>query len=114
MSLVAQIAYRDTGSPNADGRPVSKRASDRFVTKMSVGVRRMGATRIPADVTDLSTSGCRIQAEERLPKDSMIWIKLGALAPITARVVWTDRLMAGCAFTEPLHPSVLQQLLQTS
>ena len=105
MNIAAEIAFQDTGN---------QRVSNRFATRMSVGVRRMGNSRIPASVTDLSTSGCRIEADERLPKDSVVWIKLGQLAPITARVVWTDRLLAGCAFTEPLHPSVLHQLLQSS
>ena len=102
MELAAEYEV-DTGNA---------RAADRFKTRLEVGLRRMGATRIPGTVTDLSVTGFRINSDEKLHKDTMIWVKLGNLAPVTARVVWVDKLLCGCAFTAPLHPSILDSLLK--
>jgi len=87
------------------------RASERHGTRMEAGVRR-GSIRLPATVTDLSATGFRVATDEKLPVDSVMWIKLGALAPLMARVVWSDGLAAGCVFAAPLHPSVMEQLLR--
>lgn len=85
------------------------RESERFDTKVQAGIRRSGSRSVPAVVTDLSAAGFRVEAEERLPIDSVVWLKLGSLAPQMARVVWSRRLIAGCRFDTPLHVSVLEQ-----
>jgi hypothetical protein len=89
--------------------PADLRASERFDTKMAVGIRRSGSRTIPAIVTDLSASGFRVEAEERLPNGAIVWLKLGALAPQMARVMWNRRLIAGCRFDVALSPYVLEQ-----
>ena len=88
-----------------------QRISERYRTNLESGVRRSGSSRIPGIVRDLSRSGFRIDAEERLPMDSVVWLKVGHLAPLMARVVWSDKLCAGCRFAAPLHPSVLAALI---
>jgi hypothetical protein len=85
------------------------RASERFDTKVQAGIRRSGSRSIPAVVTDLSAAGFRVEAEERFPVDSIVWLKLGSLAPQMARVMWSRQLIAGCRFDTPLHASVLEQ-----
>jgi hypothetical protein len=91
-----------------------QRISERFDTQMSAGVRRSGSVNVPAVITDLSTTGFRVEAEERLPLDTVVWVKLGNLSPLMARVVWSEKLVAGCRFSAPLHPTVLSQLVQDS
>jgi hypothetical protein len=87
------------------------RSSARFATQVSVGVRRSGAVSIPGVVIDISSTGFRIEALERLPIGTVVWLKIGNLAPQMARVMWNDKLLAGCQFAAPLHPSVIAQLL---
>ena len=87
------------------------RLVERFDTHVEAGIRRSGSVAIPAIVTDLSLTGFQVESEERLPVGSVVWLKLGALAPQMARVMWNRRLIAGCQFGAPLHPSVLTQLV---
>jgi hypothetical protein len=89
------------------------RLNQRFETDLQSGVRRSGTSRISGRVKDLSRSGFRIEAEERLPMNSVVWLKIAHLEPLMARVVWCDRLSAGCQFAAPLHPSVLNAILRS-
>lgn len=91
-----------------------QRNTERYDTHMQAGVRRSGSISVPATVTDVSTTGFRVEAEERLPLDTVVWLKMGNLAPLMARVVWSEKLIAGCRFSAPLHPSVLEQLVATA
>lgn len=88
-----------------------QRVSERYDTRMDAGVRRSGNVAVPGVVTDLSTTGFRVEAEEKLPLDTVVWLKLGTLSPLMARVVWSDKLVAGCRFSAPLHPSVLEKFV---
>ncbi len=87
------------------------RQVERFNTRVEAGIRRSGSISIPATVTDLSLTGFQVESEERLPLDCIVWLKLGTLAPQMARVMWNRKLIAGCQFGAPLHPSVLAQLV---
>lgn len=101
MDMVAEVSLA------AD----DQRRDERYETAIEGGVRRSGTKRVPGTVRDLSQSGFRIDAEERLPMGSVVWLKIGHLEPLMAEVVWADRLQAGCRFAAPLHPSVLAGLL---
>lgn len=103
MAMAAEVALDDDDN----------RAAERHETALAGGVRRSGATRIPGIVRDLSCTGFRIEAQERLPKGSVVWLKIGHLEPLMAEVVWTDRLSAGCRFAAPLHQSVLDVILRS-
>jgi hypothetical protein len=87
------------------------RNSERFDTHVDAGIRRSGSSAIRGVITDLSASGFRVEALDRLPVDSVVWLKMGALAPQMARVMWNRQRIAGCQFAAPLHPSVLAQLV---
>jgi hypothetical protein len=73
-------------------------------------VDAMGAKNLPAAVTDLSPSGCRIVIDQPLAADSVIWLKIGGHGPFMARVVWHDGTAAGCEFAGKLHPDLVAQL----
>jgi hypothetical protein len=87
------------------------RQVERYGTRVEADIRRSGSIAVPAIVTDLSITGFQVQSEERLPNGCTVWLKLGTLAPQMARVMWNRRLVAGCQFSTPLHPSVLAQLV---
>ncbi|USI73253.1 PilZ domain-containing protein [Sphingomonas morindae] len=88
-----------------------QRGDARHETELAGGVRRSGSMRVPGVVRDISCSGFRIESEEKLPTDAVVWLKIGTLEPLMARVVWSDRLLAGCRFAAPLHPLILERLL---
>ena len=75
-------------------------------------VEPVGADRVPAVVTDLSRSGCRIVVDEPLSPESVIWLQVGGHGPFMARVVWYDGVAAGCEFAAKLHSEVIGSLLE--
>ncbi len=89
------------------------RRSERFATSLQVDVRQQGPARIPATITNLSTTGFHLQADERLRRNSRIWVRIGSLAPLMAQVIWNDACRAGCAFSQPLHPAILDHIIAT-
>lgn len=91
-----------------------QRVTERFDTQVEAGVRRSGSVSVSGVVTDMSTTGFRVECSEKLPVDSVVWLKLGALSPLMARVVWSDKLIAGCRFAAPLHPAVLEQFVNSA
>ncbi|WP_419825401.1 PilZ domain-containing protein [Sphingomonas sp.] len=91
-----------------------QRAAERYDTVLPGGVRRSGSSRVAGTVRDLSRSGFRIDAQERLPQGSVVWLKIGHLEPLMAEVVWSEGLSAGCRFAATLHPSVLETVLASA
>jgi hypothetical protein len=90
------------------------RRAPRVGTRLKADVRRSGLSRVHATVTDMSVSGFRLECDERLPLGATIWVRLGQLAPLEAKVMWRDGYIAGCAFVSPLHPSVLDHIVRTA
>jgi hypothetical protein len=87
---------------------------DRVATNLRADVRLAGTSRIPAIIINLSTTGFYLRCEEGLRPGSQIWIRIGSLAPLMARVIWRDAYCAGCAFDQPLHPAILDHLVSTA
>ncbi len=90
------------------------RRGKRIVVRIAVDVRQTGWSRIPAVITNLSTTGFHLRSEEWLKPNSQIWVRIGSLAPLMARVVWNDAYCAGCAFSQPLHPAILDHIVSTA
>lgn len=88
------------------------RRAPRVGTRLTADVRRSGTIRVRATVTDMSVTGFRLESDERLPLGAPIWVRIGTLAPLEAKVVWRDGYRAGCAFNAPLHPSVLDHIVR--
>lgn len=108
--MVQVLAEVQLDDPDAD----EHRIDQRFETHLEGRVRRSGSSRIPGVVKDLSRTGFRIESDEKLPMDTVVWLKVAHLEPLMARVVWADRLSAGCQFAAPLHPSVRDAILRTA
>ena len=90
-----------------------QRRATRVGTDLKADVRRGGATRIPGIVTDMSISGFRVRADEKLPLGSTVWVRINPLAPLMAQVIWSQHYVAGCTFSSPLHPAVLDHIVAT-
>jgi hypothetical protein len=65
---------------------------------------------LPAVVTNLSRSGCRVVIDQPLAADSVIWLKIADHGPFMARIVWHDGTAAGCEFAGKLHPDLVARL----
>jgi hypothetical protein len=62
-------------------------------------------------VSDLSVSGCKIDALYlSMTADEIVTLRPQGLQPLSARVVWCSGSSAGLLFDNRLHPSVLDNL----
>ena len=86
-----------------DGRRTAKRRLVNFGASV-----RDGATRsLKVKVSDLSTSGCRIECGAELQPKDEVWIKLTGMVAMRAVVIWSSDGQAGCKFSLPIEPIVL-------
>jgi hypothetical protein len=88
------------------------RRGERVATRLAVDVRQTGYyARIPAVITNLSITGFHLQSQGKLKLKGRIWVRIGSLAPLMAEVIWNDAGCAGCAFSQPLHPAILDHIV---
>ena len=66
---------------------------------------------VQISVADLSTTGFRAFWPNKLRSNDVIWLRLPNLAPLEARVVWSNHKSVGCEFASPLHPAVLDAIV---
>jgi hypothetical protein len=99
---------------DVEGEAANQRRAPRVGTRLKADVRRSGTVRVQATVTDMSVTGFRLESDERLPLGAPIWVRIGQLSPLEAKVVWRDGYLAGCAFNSPLHPSVLEHIVRSA
>lgn len=78
---------------------------------MGVGLRQSGSRKIVVDLLDISTNGFRIETFESLPVETRVWLTLPGLESMCARVAWHRGDQAGCEFSSPLHPAVLERAI---
>lgn len=93
--------YRD------DNRDAGRRA--RY---LQVQFRPLVGRPSAARVADVSEAGFRLLTTIRLTPGLRIWIKLSGLESRQAKVVWWNEGEAGCRFTDPVHPAVIELLMQ--
>lgn len=94
----------------SDQPSLQERQSERRRLMVRVQYRR-SVVRLAAQILDLSRHGLRLSLMERMSIGESVWITLPGLPPRQAKVVWTDRFEAGCAFVEPLHAAVLDAMI---
>jgi hypothetical protein len=106
MQPTAEITFVDDG-------PAEARTLTRYLTRMPAGVRERGKPGGHTVVLDLSATGCRIASRPEYRPGIFLWVRFANLEPWPAKVVWNDGVFTGCAFERPLHPAVVERLLQT-
>lgn len=87
------------------------RAADRVSIALDAGLRQRGAAAVSVHVRDLSTHGFRIDTHLELAVGTDVWLRLPGLEPSLAHVMWREGYLAGCAFERPLHPAVLEMIV---
>jgi hypothetical protein len=88
-----------------------KPRADRRRVQFHVRIRHR-ATRATVKIVNISTSGFRLAEVHFLRTGDTFMITLPTLAPQPAKVVWAEGPILGCALEVPLHPTVLQHILQ--
>ena len=89
------------------------RVTDRAAISADVKLRLTGSKPIDARLLDLSTSGFRTEFVSRLHIGDHLWLILPGLAPLFAKVAWSDGVVTGCHFEKPLHVAVFERIVDT-
>lgn len=90
-------------------RPV-ERGIERLRLHAPVSIKLYGSTRSsPAQMFDLSMSGCCVVSEAPLRTGSQILVRIPGLKFRSATVAWRRGEVAGVEFHKPLHPTVVEE-----
>lgn len=72
---------------------------------------RRGVLRAKVAVSELTCGSARIDSMDAVKPGMLVWITLPGLEARPATVDWTSGFTAGLRFEAPLHPAVLDALL---
>jgi hypothetical protein len=73
---------------------------------------RRGVLRAKVTLSDLTCLSARIDSMETLQCGMTVWITIPGLEARQASVAWTSGFTAGLRFEAPLHPAILDALLE--
>ena len=93
-----------------DGEQERRRAP-RAGLRLSATIREPGRSRTGVKVIDISTHGCRIEAQSGASPDTWVMLSIGGLETQYCRIVWRAHEFAGLEFANPLAEPVLERLL---
>jgi hypothetical protein len=89
-----------------------RRRAPRAALRLSASIREPGRSRTGARVIDISTHGCRIEAQSVASADTWILLTIAGLDTQYSRIVWRCHEFAGVEFAAPLAEAVLDRLLE--
>lgn len=89
-----------------------RRRAPRAGLRLSATIREPGRSRVGVRVIDISTHGCRIEAQSGANADTWVLLGIASLETQYCRVVWHAHEFAGLEFATPLAEAVLDRLLQ--
>ena len=95
----------------ADGQEERRRAP-RAGLRLNATIREPGRSRVGVKVIDISTHGCRIEAQSSSTPDTWVMLSIAGLETQYCRIVWRAHEFAGIEFATPLADAVLDRLLQ--
>lgn len=96
--------------PFAESQPERRRAA-RAGLRLSATIREPGRSRVGVKVIDISTHGCRIEAQSGASADSWVLLSIAGLETQYCRIVWRAHEFAGLEFAAPLNEAVFERLL---
>ena len=99
--------FLQTGDDHVGQAP---RRAERVTVRMQASLREPSFSKFDVLVSDLSTDGFRCETHYRLAPNSIVWLSIPGLAPQESRVVWSNRNVYGCAFSQPLHVAVMEHV----
>ena len=94
----------------SDGQPERRRAP-RAGLRLSATIREPGRSRVGVKVIDISTHGCRIEAQSGANADAWVMLSIAGLETQYCRIVWRAHEFAGLEFATPLAEPVYERLL---
>jgi len=92
--------------------PRPQRESRRLPVVLSAKMKRFGRGGYEVPVSDIATSGCKVEFADRPDIGEAVSLRFDGLDPLEATVRWITDRNCGLDFARPLHPAILQMLLQ--
>lgn len=91
------------------------RREQRFSISVAGRYRKGIGVRYDVAIADVSEYGCQFRDfSGRVTADDKITIRIDNVGPLDARVKWVGNRTIGVEFDLPLHPSVLEHLVNLS
>lgn len=103
---------RESRDDSSDHAGAERRRSGRTSLDTDIVVRRVGGFNFEVGVQDISRGGCRVELIEAYEVGDPVITRLPNLEPLGSRVCWTEGTTAGIQFLRPIHPAVLDSLVQ--
>ncbi len=91
--------------------PHEYRGAPREIIEAEIFVRQSNSQLFRATLSDMSTSGFKMTSYTDLDHDKPVYIRLPGIQTLSATIKWNDYQDYGCAFTNQLHPAVLEHLV---
>jgi hypothetical protein len=76
----------------------------------SATYRERGRSRSSIEVTDLSSTGCRMRLQGALVSGEHGWVTLPSLGPWSCSIAWHADREVGLSFDRPLHSAVAEMI----
>lgn len=114
MMAVDILAFNDAHTTMAfpNEKPPEMRHIERFPLAVDAQIRR-GSSKSIVKILDISVSGVRLQAAHSLRQGEAFWLKLPLIESREVKVAWANQFVVGCEFAQPLHPSVLENIIRS-
>jgi hypothetical protein len=104
--------------PNSTGAyidprlPESRRSAPRRLVSIPVTVSSSALKAVPAELTNISRLGCRVEVNGNLALGEVMLISLPTPLILAARVIWSESMAAGFKFADPVGIGVLDRLIE--
>lgn len=97
---------------SSNQKPSEMRNIERFPLAVEAQIRR-GSNKSLVKILDISVSGVRLHAAHSLRQGEVFWLKLPVIESREVKVAWANQFVVGCEFSQPLHPSVLENIIRS-
>lgn len=88
------------------------RRAERLDVQMQAALRPSGAKKFEVDVIDISLIGVGLGMAANLHIGNRVWLTVPGMAGLESNIVWRNGHRYGCEFLSPLHPAVLDRIVQ--
>jgi hypothetical protein len=91
-----------------------QRQSQRLPVVLKAKMKRFGRSGYEVPVSDIATRGCKVEFTDRPDIGESVSLRFDGLDSLEATVRWITDRSCGLDFARPLHPAILDMLLQPS
>ena len=118
-SIAAQVCWYREGKAGLVFEPLPDEAKTKIERRAArvevpgtIGLKVLGRNTFRVRIFDLSTDGCKVELVELPSQGDIMLVKFDGLETIDANVAWLGGHTAGLTFVNPIHPAVLDLLMQ--